>query len=467
MDKKIKFLFATILIIAAIPFAYKQYLQKTILARINSLQEKGFSIQKIEDKSSYLSTMQSYKVILSDPKAFYEKSLATFFNPSQKKLMLQLLDSFTGSELSIDLNILNFPVTHKNAVGIYFTALPPKVSASARDSKEMLKQIDSFLSKKGFGEIIDIDALGKVKYIRLKDIDELFSENGEKVGIKIKDYVIKVSKFDIKNYNYSLLTTNPLFEVTIEPKNSLDIKAGYKELKCNNDRENFYNTQGACSVKNFYFDIASKQETLKTSFNNIALFAKSFLKANDLYYSFRYKIADIDIKQSKYAKNSSIKIDDLVYEGELEGIKKETIEKFSKIRYNQNQIAMQKEYRKLFQEVLNNGFIFKINTLKLAHIDIQSNLQNISLGPIKTNLTLTLLKNNLSLQQRVNPLMLLSYLTVDSKIVLTKQDYGYFSKMLGSRVMHKISKLAKQQGDSVIFDISFSNGKLYINGTKM
>jgi len=145
MNNKIKAFAVIVAVILLIPFGYKHYVGKKVINEINSLNEKGFLVTLKSDESNFLSTKLTYKAIVSNPQKIYKEFFSKFLNNSNYSPLNKLFSSLNGSELTIDINILNFPVNHENAINIFLTSLPAK--ARNLQKKELfLQEVSTFLS---------------------------------------------------------------------------------------------------------------------------------------------------------------------------------------------------------------------------------------------------------------------------------------------------------------------------------
>ncbi len=466
MNKKIKILIFIVIIVGLIPLGYKQFLNNTVVKKITDLNDQGFMVTQQKDDSTYLTTMKTYKIVISNPDTIYQNFLSTFFNNSQKDIVKKFLNTINGGEITAEINILNFPVSHKDAINIYFTALPPKATSSKPNL--FLNQIKDFLKNRGLGESISTNAFGKIESVRLKNIDKKFDAKKGDVELRVKDYISKFSKTDFKNYNYAFLTTNTLFDFTLNTNESKGFSTGYKNLKCDATRENLYNYSMSCNVKNFHFDMKkySKNQTLKL--NNILLSTKSALMGDSINYVFKYRIKGIDFNMaSKYGKNVSTKIDNFVYSGSVKGINKNIFDELSKISYNSNKYILKQNYLKILQSLLNNGFVFQVDHFDVGSVTVNSGSKPITFGQITTKVKLEILKNNLDLSKRFNPLSIVRYLNLNADITLTKKDFDFIKSLDRRGKMSKIFNLAKEKGDKVQYKIIFKEGKLTVNDKKL
>jgi len=462
MSKKIKILIIIIVLVLLIPFGYRQYINKTIVSNINNLANKGFMVVKEKDNSGYLSTNLSYKLIISNPNQIYKEFLSKLVNKTQEQFVHKLILLLNGSEITVDINILNFPVLHNNAVNIYYTSLPPKITAKA-SSNALLHELSTFLYNKGLGESINISALGKFTSIQVKNIDKIFEGKNGNLTLKLKDYVSKIDKFNIEEHHYKFKVKNKLLEFDINSKNGMKMSSNYHKLKCDINKEGLYDSKLICELGKFNLNIKKyKNQTL--SLDNILIYTKSKLEANNINYKYKYKIKNINFKtKSIYGRKNSVVIDNFEYSGSIKGISKDALNDIYNMQYKGKRFYLNKQYQKAILKVINNGFDFNIDNLSIDSMSFGSGSRKITLGNISINMNLKILKNNINFTKRVKPLMLLRYLNLKMKISLAKKDYNLLKKLDKRNKIKRITKLAKFDGDNAVFDIDFAKGKLTIN----
>ena len=465
MNKKIKILIFLAIIVVLLPLGYKQYINQIIISKINSLNDKGFVVSKEKDTGGYLSTVQSYKLVISNSDTIYDSFLSKLFNPGEEKIIKKLLSSSNGSEMRVDLNILNFPTSHPDAINIYLVSLPSSLMLKGK-SDQLLQQIVKFLKDKGVGESISINALGKATSIKLKNIDKQFNIKKNSLEIKLKDYVVDIKRADLYNYNYAFKMTNKLFDLKAISNAKSKFSLGYKNLKCNLDRENIYNYSMLCNLDKFYLKSKKyKEQTLVLG--NIFGSTNSSLEKNSINYMFKYKIKDINFNSSsKYRKGGAI-VKNLVYKGNISGIDKELIDEINKLSYINSKQNLNGQYKDIVQKILNHGFVFDITELSTSSTEAIANNKTISIGAVKLDMSLKLNKNDMQFFKNTKPREILGYITMRANLRMKKKDYQFFNNLNKRKKLGGISKMVKYQGDDAVFTLKFSNGKLSINDQKV
>ena len=462
MNNKIKALIIIVAVVLLVPFGYKQYVGKKVINEINSLNEKGFLVTLKSDESNFLSTKLTYKAIVSNPKKIYKEFFAKLLNVSQYSPLNKLFSSLNGSELTIDINILNFPVNHENAISIYLTSLPAK--AQNLQKKELfLQEVSTFLKNRGFGESLDINALGKVTKIKFKNIDQQFDNKKSTVHLNVENYITDIQKLDFQKESYTFTTMLKAFGFAALDKRGRGVEFFSKNLKCSVDRDDLFNYSTACTVKK----VGLKNKKYKQNaflIDDISLSSISKSTNNLVSYKFKYKIKDISIQQISFYKNRKIDLSNFKYAGSINGIDKNLIKKFSTIIYSGNNLKRSKEFKQTVLKLLNEGFDFNIDEFGIGQISVKAGNKTFNFGKIKVNAELKVLKNNLNAAMKPKIFDLLKYVTLNAKIEILKKDFKLLQKYDRRGKMNLLSKLAKISGDKMIFEIVLKDKKLTING---
>ncbi len=463
MNNKIKALIVIAIVLLLIPFGYKQYIDKKIIDKINSLNKKGFLVTLKSDKSNYLSTKLTYKAIISNPQKIYKEFFSKILNISQHSLD-SLLSSFSGSELTIDVNILNFPINHENGISIFLTSIPIKVQ-NMQKKEPFLQKISTFLKDRGLGESLDINALGRVTKVRFKNIDQQFNNKKGAIYMKVEDYISNIQRFDIQKDSYKFTTTNKTFKIKLFSKKNKGIELFSKDLKCNIDKDDIFNYSTACTLKQIGFESKKYRQNIFLV-DNISLFSSS-KSLNDLVnYQFRYKIKDASIEQKTNYKDTKIDLLDFKYFGFVSNVNKKLLKRFlSIISSGNNNLYRNKEIKQLVIKLLKEGFDINIEELSIAKINIKTKNKSFDIGKIKINAKLKIPKSNLNTTKKQNIFNFLQYVTLDAKIKMTKKDFMLLQKLSKgkNKKIDRLIQLAKINGDEVIFEIVLKDKKFTIN----
>ncbi len=462
MNSKIKTVTIGLLIIFFIPFLYKQIVIKNIITRIDSLSNNGFTVTKLKDNNGYLSTKQSYKIVISNPNAIYNKYVKNLPNNINKNIFKKILTLLNNSEFDIDIDMLNLPIQHKNAINIYLISLPSKIKTTPNN---WTKFISNFLKNKKLGENINLGSFGSVTSLKLKNIDQNFSDNNISTNLKIHGLAFDIKRSDFAHDNYAFTNINKLFNFQFTQNNLETFDLKYKNLKCNIDRKDFFTNSIACSMTNLTFYDKS-YDSKKLILNNILSKSNTMLKNNKFKYQYQYKISNIILNNiSKYSGTQNFNIKNFIYKGNIEGIDKDYIKELSNMSYQTPQYQLINQYANIGKNILNKGFSFNINDLEVSSIRFDNKNTKINLGQIKATMNLTILPNNINIFQRYQALKILSYIKMNSKIELSKKDFLFLVGL--SKQNQKIKQFVKYDGNKAIFNISFKNKKLFINNKQV
>jgi len=464
-NMKIKALVAIILLAVLIPFGYRQYINKAVISQVDKLSDKGFMVVKQSNDSGFLSTKQSYKLIISDPQKIYSEFFAHLFSNAQAQIVEKFIDLLNGGELTLDVNILNFPVDHQKALGIYFTKLPTKLVAKQKQDI-FLRELSLFLKNRGFGETVNLNAMGKITSVNFKDIDKKFDGNYNSIKVEVKKYKTLIKRVELSKSNYALTVKNQYFDFKTEDKKQRGSDLNWKNLKCDIDRKDLFNYSTICSADDFSLK-SKRYKTSKLTLSKIFFSGVSKDINNTLYYSYKHKIKNINLQvQSAFRKNS-FGANNFVYQGTLEGVNKDLIKKLSNIAYTGPSYINNRQIRNIFLQIINDGLRFKIDRLSVDSLNITGKNKKLSFGKIKIDLDLKVLKNKISFKNRGQLFYLLKSIKLKSSIKLSEKDFDTLLKVGRSRRAFLLQKLAKHEAGNVVFDIKYENAHLTVNNQKM
>ncbi len=462
MNSKMKTIIIGLLIIFFIPFLYKQFVIKNIITRVDSLSNNGFTVTKLKDNSGYLSTKKSYKIIVSNPNLIYNKYVKNLPNNINKNIFKKILTSLNTSKFEIDINMLNLPIEHKNAINIYLTSLPTKTKTVQNN---WTKLISNFLKNKKLGENINLGSFGNITSLKLKNIDQNFSNNNISTNLKINNLAFDIKRSDFAHYNYAFTNINKLFNFQLTQNNLETFGLEYGNLKCNIDRKDFFTNNIACSIANLTFYDKS-YNSKKLTLDNILSKSNTMLKNNKFKYQYQYQISNIIWRNvSKYYGTQNINLKNFIYKGNIEGIDKDYIKKLSNMSYQTPQYQLINQYANIGKNILNKGFSFNINDFEVSSVHFDSKNTKINLGQIKVTINLTILPNDINIFQRYQALKILSYIKMNGKIELSKKDFLFLVGL--SKQNQKIKQFVKYDGNKAIFNISFKNKKLFVNNKQV
>ena len=131
--------------------------------------------------------------------------------------------------------------------------------------------------------------------------------------------------------------------------------------------------------------------------------------------------------------------------------------------------TIQKDGTALANKVVNQGFSIYIKPLGLDKISFDNNGDKYHLGKSDFDLDVKLIPNKvqIDLDNPMLPMMLISYLKADGKLVVPIKDLQGLAKKPEFAMLGMLMMMAKIEGENAVFVIKFENGKLLVNGQPM
>lgn len=194
------------------------------------------------------------------------------------------------------------------------------------------------------------------------------------------------------------------------------------------------------------------------------------LLGETLEYETKSQVKDISLKKDK-AKNPIFELKDLRF-----GYKIKDLYNFfpafmelaaTVARKDTNNYKLSKEEQEkltnISNNIANNGFIFSLAPIGIESVSLKENEKLHHYGKLDFNLDALLLKNDLNMNSPMAPMMLLSFLQADGKLVLQKSDLEQMSNSFPPQIMAMVMLYAKYDENKVIFEVKFEKGHLLVN----
>jgi len=118
----------------------------------------------------------------------------------------------------------------------------------------------------------------------------------------------------------------------------------------------------------------------------------------------------------------------------------------------------------MLTKLVQSGAKLRYGPISVDKTDFNFPPTQASYGKMQVDLNATLAKNTIDMKSPMGPMMLLSYLHADGKIVLDKADLEKMAKDFSPKMMAMAMMLAKFEGDKAVFDLTFEKGHLKVNG---
>jgi len=408
------------------PIIYTSYLDKFINKEKKEL--KNIEIKET-NKDSYFEANREFIVTIKDITPILLK-----LDPQIDSYDLEnLKEIFNNSKYLITLNMLKYPIYHKDAIKISLLSFNKNITNALLEDKTG-KEILNLIKKRVLEIIIDIDNLNIAK-IKLKDINleltdkysklDLITKNitfdtktktfytdkfkfkyqdrFDKANLEINNLQYKLDKVDLLNNNYKLKIA------------SLDYNNSYENLQLNNIK----------------FNSQTKTILNKTSFKN-QLSIKSIKNINIAYPKMSYKVDDLKL---------NVNISNLYTPALIDLIQ---------ARKEQNEEKTINSFEKLVQK----GAIFTISPLYIKQIE----LLNEKLDYFNLNLNVKLEPNNFSYTNTY----LIDKIKGELILKTTPKNINYLIQNIPQASILKL--IEKRVNNQSIIKLEYNNGKITSNG---
>jgi len=127
--------------------------------------------------------------------------------------------------------------------------------------------------------------------------------------------------------------------------------------------------------------------------------------------------------------------------------------------------VVQKDGLETAQKLVNQGFGIHIKPLGMDKAYFSDSGDSISVGKSDFELDVRLLQNQVKvdINNPMMPMMLLSYLKADGKLVIPIKDLQTLSKRPEFAMLGMLMMMAKIEGENAVFVLKYENGKLLVN----
>lgn len=113
-------------------------------------------------------------------------------------------------------------------------------------------------------------------------------------------------------------------------------------------------------------------------------------------------------------------------------------------------------------KIVNDGFGLSLSPIGVDSIFIPEG-KGIKLGKVDLSIDAKLNKNDVKMDSLMAPMLLLSFLQANGKLVLSKADLDSISNNFPPSAMAMVMMYAKYEGDKAVFILKFENGHLMVN----
>ena len=442
MKKSYIVIFVVILFIFLVPTIGNKLIEDELSKKINILKSSGLVIKVENTTVEYLSTKKHYEFDVKDSKKFLN-----YLGIDSKKV------SFNGLLIGLDLVYSNLPFISSLELDIYLLSLPTNLENYLKRFKSNLyNKLDEFLLDKKLLSHIKYDLYSKSFNGKLKDIEENFTlKDGTAISAILKTVIFNGTishKVDFEMGRFLLLLSDKggEFEFNIEKLNSLyNLKA-----------KNYFNSTTDVDMVKFRFNNETKKE-VSINFSNI----KSSLSLDENNNSLEIKTKNSLDKLVVKSDKLNAKLEEFNYELFVKNIDKLKYEKMalviSQIDVNGNNY--QKQVEDSLWEFISSGISINLTDTSFKSLVIgKDDLKGLV---ISTKIDIKK-DNDFRYKLNHNKLELLKNIDIKSNIKISKPLFNIIAQK--NRLLLFTRQYVKEQNGSLVYDISFIDNSLKVNG---
>ncbi len=477
--KKIALLIVVFILLALAPLGVKNIIDEQVQIQTVLLEQKGVKVDVL-NSSGYLKTKREFELTIKDEKEFKEFIKASFVKkyPTYEELIDSLLkedskelDEFLrGIVFRGNINNSNINYNSDINVNIYLHKFSDKIMKKLNENKDKNQEMLSLLEKKALAFDIVLSKNAVLKKLTLKDIDEnIVSTNSigqtSTTDLKVLSYFVNnysekdllKAKINLDRFLIKTVTSN---KESIIDLNSLVYDFTYLDEYINSSK---------LKLENFIFAV----NDIDLAINGIDLKSKGEVKSGlyQTYLDLKTNNVEFSSRKDKLSINSVIfdlKLNDILY-NDLKNlnsayINMELITLDNTLTKNEKSLKLTSAIDNLIlsiDEVLNNGATLKT---KLDLKDLQQT--NVSFKNIDLDIDLVLNKNTLSFQT-LDKKELLSNVDGNIVLVLPKDDFINFLRLVDPTIGMLLSVYAKEQKNDILFDLKINKGVITVNDKKL
>lgn len=436
--------------VIATPIIYNNQINKFIAQEKTDLQAQQIELKETKNSDSFFEVKREYIITIKDISPLIEQAYPNIdFNT-----LKELKEAFDNTKFLVTLDMIKFPVYHKDAVKIDLYSLNDNSTKALLNDKTG-KQLLEAVKNRAFEAILDINNL-KISKAKLKDIDLTLDNSAnsrvEKFNLKIQNTLVNVENNDLKiskiatTYTKKSEYTNEMINFNIndinekiKQQNALNYSSILKVSSVNFNKKSKYNNANL-SIKDFLTSNTIKTIANKTSINN-----------------------KINVKNIKFnADNNYINIDKFVYNFNLLNLDSLALKKIVDM-VNSNNLNDTQKLAQNFNQLIQKGFKVSISPLEINGIKAKFYNQQFDIKPIEINIDTTLLPNNYKLQSN-NPSYLANKINAKLKVQTSKKNMDLLNQ-INPQIGLMMNVISKEVNNKVLINLEYQNGTLTSNGT--
>lgn len=458
MKKILALLAIVVAVIALLPMLGNKLAQNELDNRIEVLASYGVEVSNSTTQESYLNTKKHYEFLVKDTEKFMQY-LSQFSDAQLPPYVHAMVD---GILVGVDVAYSNFPLSDGVYVDIYPLSLSKEMMQDLeKDDLNFYTYIKNLLQNKGVLYHINYNVVNNSFEGYIKDIKEAYVlEDNSKVTVELLNATYEGN--GILMAPERLATKIDSIKLSVINDNE-ELNVVLKEFSSSSSFESQSTYASGAKLKEIEFSVkgaATEDAVIKT--NDLHINISSNTQADKAEYNMKTSFKELDI----IAKASALQATDFNCDIFLTNVDKQSMENLRVLVSEAKGSASPELEEKIQKSVINivsKGLTLTIADLSLAEIALQ-NAQKVKGFSLKAKLDL---KEDADVAQKIQnaPLILIQNINLDAKFKFSKALFALINEQAPVSVL--ANAYAKEEGEELVFDINFTQGKLRVNGKSL
>jgi hypothetical protein len=451
MKKSVILVAILITAISLLPIVGNSFMKTTIDERLLELKGYGLETKRDEASSNYLNSSRHFEFFLKDSQAFTD----FLRNYSQKQIPPYVNAMVAGALIGVDVEYGNLPFAKQLSVEIYPLELSPNFADSLKDYDiDFYKFVDGLLKSKSVAYHINYNMINKNFDGFIKDLNENYAfKDGAKLSLDVSGAIFKGKGRIVAPDRISSSIKRINFNVQ-DGKTNLTLNMLGLSGSSNFESANTYLSSA---------DLASLELSMSASDENLSFEALK-IKVNVSSNAQGDKV-ELDSKSSakEFSFRSSqgdVKIQNFRSDFALDGLDKAAFEKLTHLASRANNAqSVDKELFESAIDLIAKGLEIKIPELSVNNVALNGS-RNLKGFELRSDIRVIEDKDLIS-KINISPILASENIDMELKIKLSAEIYAEL--LDGVPLTSVIENYAKQDGENVVFNITFKDEKLRIN----
>lgn len=437
MKKFFIFISVVIALIALLPLVGNSLTETLLDSNIENLKSRGLDLTESQRDSSYITTKRHYEFKVessSQLNALGDKNFVEFFK-----------DMVVG----VDVEYSNIPMMKDVKVDIYPLRFSKKTKKllQERDS-DFYNTIESFLQKRGLLYHLNYNLVSRDFNGYLKNIEEHYlSKDAKRFSLRVMDFHYK-GRGDLKLQSFLDYTLSHLLFEYSSRGESVAVEVRELISQAKSESSSSYSTNNR--AKKIFLRVKGAQDSIFLDAKDAVVNISS---TRDLKESLYLKVATKELNTTQ--KDESFSLKDFNSEIELTGVDSEIVEKL--------RATSKRSKKALVMQLLSKGLTLNILEFNAENLILKDGKK---LGAFTLKSALKLKQDStFAMKATLMPPLLLQDIDLELRVKLS--DKIFLKAMDLYPMLSFIKSYSKDVGSSIVYDVSFIDGGLKLNGKRV